>query len=488
MIEQCTGRTFLAVVAAAVLTCLLFGCASNGVPAQRAPLRTLGAHKANLGQAQLPADAAWALGQLGTMQPSYRSGSRGVSTTLPVTVAATDSYLGAGGAGYITTSADVSLAPSGMTLQPPGTTLPDSFSYIIYRIDDVAQLMSSLELSFGLTSPGAQVGVAAYNWGYGTLGRWEPLYFGPPAAGLNVPINALQADYTNAGGDVAFVIFCLSPSSLELQSLTLNAATVNPNYDELEPNDFIGTANPLPAFPFSGYRGNIGIGGQYDGSADDYFWFTGNVGDMCRFTITPAIPSPEFFRPFVFDSAGNETGEYLTDPSTGVVTLVVVITTNQLKPLMVNVWHTGAIATDYTIDGLVETTYGEQENNDSQLEANQQMGPVFYVNGNLGTGGNDGDMTDWFSFTPAVGDKPILGLLYDTGTLMFDLDGAPPTITDQNGLVLCEGRDASEPPYLILDAIVFDFPAEITGAEAMPLVVNLNPVSGGSNYWLERFQ
>lgn len=65
--------------------------------------------------------------------------------------------------------------------------------------------------------------------------------------------------------------------------------TVGPvPYDELEDNDWYSpfNANPLPAAPFSGWRGNVGAGpGAYDGDTQDNFSFTATPGQELTFVL-----------------------------------------------------------------------------------------------------------------------------------------------------------------------------------------------------------
>lgn len=59
-------------------------------------------------------------------------------------------------------------------------------------------------------------------------------------------------------------------------------------YDEIEDNDSLETANALPPFPFFGFRGNVGEGGegeQYNGDNVDYFALDLNAGVNYRFIL-----------------------------------------------------------------------------------------------------------------------------------------------------------------------------------------------------------
>lgn len=479
---------------------LLLGCADTAPapaaqPLQRRPV-TLGANKPRRSSAELPAEARAALEQLGLLTPSASGAGRHVSNALPYQLPANQQYGGPGGAGYVGMSADIAVSPTEMTMQPAGATYPGNFSYLIYRVDDITQPMTTLDLNFGLLGPGAQIGVAAYNWGYGSRGRWEPLFFGDALPGMSLALTPpAGGSFLSPGDDFAFAVFCLNPSTIELQGFEVSSQVINPNYDEVEPNDVFedypgskALANPLPAFPFTGLRGNVGSSGVYDGSVDDYFWFTGQVGEMYRFTITPANPNPDF-TPYVFESDGydveNEVAEPIMDEF-GVITLTVVITPNQSQPLYVDVWNKGA-HTDYTLDGELVTAYGELEDNDDAANANPQPAPVFFVNGQFKGSGDQDDLSDWFSFTPAFGEQPLLVLWYDPTQLQFDFGADPPVVTDFNGNTLCTGVDSSG---FIPDTVSFNFAAPLDGTEPTPFLVKLNPANGSGtncNYWLNRY-
>lgn len=56
-------------------------------------------------------------------------------------------------------------------------------------------------------------------------------------------------------------------------------------YDETEDNDNPEQANPLPAPPVTGFTGNLGRPGGYDGDYNDYFSFTGVAGHMVTATL-----------------------------------------------------------------------------------------------------------------------------------------------------------------------------------------------------------
>jgi hypothetical protein len=497
-------------VVATTVAMLLLGCGTaQRAPVPEAPRPGFGARagwaRQSVLDSRLPPAAQAALAQLGMVAAGPdTAGDRGTSLALPHTIAANHEYSGPGDAGYIGHSLDVGLSPFGMSLAPSGPDYPNNFSYIIYRIDDLAQAQNTLDFSFGLLPPGAQVGVAAYNWAYGSLGRWEPLYLADAVDGLVVTFNGASSEYVSPGQDLVFALFCLHPDSLELESIEVTTSDPHPDYDEVEPNDVFDDfaasrplAGPLPAFPFTGWRGNIGSGGQYDGSVDDYFAFSGTVGEMYKFTITPEFPSAAF-QPYAWDDDGFEIGEYITDPLTGAVTLTVLITSGQTQPLYVNVWHQG-LATDYTIAGErvvgpldIVPNYGEQEDNDDATNAQDLGVERFVLAGNIGQDAgfpfdHDGDRDDYYRFQADAGEQPMLVMWYDSANLPWDFPNFPPRVEDSVGTTVCFGEDAMA-VYGIPDALVFRFPAPIDNTLEPPFTVNLEPPVGGSNYWFVRFK
>jgi len=475
------------VAAAAVIAAALLGCASNTSQLRPQPQRELGGHKADHSlPVLLPQQARDALAHFGALATSAARPAHAVSTALPYNMPANQQYGGPGDAGWVAHSSDVAVSPTGITLQAGGTDYPANFSYAIYRVDGISQTVTNLGISCPNHPPGSFLGVAAYNWAYGSQGRWEPLWYDAPID--SPPPIALDqtpgASFVSPSGDLAFALFCFNPGTFEVQGILVDADVVNPLYDEVEQNDTIETANALPAFPVSNFRGNVGVGaGGYDGDTDDYFSFSGSVGDMYRFTVTPSTDKPEF-KPYAYDAAGNEIGEYNKD-ALGVTTVTVLVTTGQTQPLVLYVGN-DSLSLDYTVSADKVLSYGEVEDNDTQPESTPEAAPVFIVNGNLGPNGNDGDSVDWYTFSASIGDTPTLVLWYDSATMSFDFDNNPPVIVDANGNQLCKGVDGFT-NYAIPDSVAFLFAGPISPFDTTPFYLNVSPASGKSNYWFERY-
>jgi hypothetical protein len=124
---------------------------------------------------------------------------------------------------------------------------------------------------------------------------------------------------------------------------------ISPNYDEVEPNDDYTTPCPLPAFPFTGFRGNIGTAGPYNGGTDDYLSFQSQAGQTVGFTLTyPAnalveivlVDSDDNFLEFGTNNGNTASVVYTVEPS-------------DVQPLMVDVYDFGDDSVDYTLSGAL---------------------------------------------------------------------------------------------------------------------------------------
>lgn len=178
----------------------------------------------------------------------------------------------------------------------------------------------------------------------------------------------------------------------------------NSIYYETEPNDTYTVADALPALPFEEgiVLGNVGDGGQYDGSADDWYSFTIATQQIVRTNLycENKIVSPELT---LFAADG--TTEIDTDTTYGDVRKLA----NLLMP---GTYYLRVEETSSTTNGNYELamtaqdftpgSYYETEDNDDFGTADALPGlPFTYsqVNGSLGAGGGyyDGDDVDWYS-------------------------------------------------------------------------------------------
>jgi len=190
----------------------------------------------------------------------------------------------------------------------------------------------------------------------------------------------------------------------------------NPGFDEQENNDDQAHANDLGTLPFSGFTGNVGFGGSYDGDGDDLYKFQASAGDIVKFTLTPADPTAGLSA-YMYDATGNSIGGSSTDIN-GVVTCKGLILATTPAPYYLDVYSFN-LPTDYQIDGALGT-YDEVEDNDNDLQANAlPSGTVSMFIGNIGSGSGhdyDGDIIDEFSFTSQQGFTPQFDVYFDPAT------------------------------------------------------------------------
>ncbi|MDQ3023169.1 MAG: hypothetical protein M3R04_02095, partial [bacterium] len=204
---------------------------SSGIRSPRIPLSleqriTLQRH----GGRVIPPQAIAALERLGmpVTSQSPQTGThvlpfKRASVVLPYNFAAAQPYA-PGDAGYIGNSGDVVIAPSDVTMAPTGSTFPDNFSYVLYRIDDITggQIPNLLQVELNPPFPGAQLGVAVYNWAYGSNGRWEPVFFGDHSTLQDIDLVSVPgAVWTNASDDLAFVLFNIGSEPVSAVAITL---------------------------------------------------------------------------------------------------------------------------------------------------------------------------------------------------------------------------------------------------------------------------
>jgi hypothetical protein len=326
-------------------------------------------------QRTLPPHAYVALSKLGMPAPSApHAGSKTASVVLPHFFDANQAYM-VGDAGYIDYSAqDVAVTPGpppigSVDMFPSGTSYPGNFTYIMYRIDDiVGQTPGSLNANFGLTIGDA--GVAVYNWGYGSTGRWEPLYYGPAVGTVQVDLSSTPgAQWTNGGDDLAFCVFALNPALISLSSFQLEESGGN----QLPIADIV--ANPSTGQAPLNVLLDASTSFDPDGTIVNYQF------------------DPEGTGTFI-DNGGAPTFNYVyVNP--GVYDAAVLVTDDD-----------GDAASFSTQVFVSPTSYDEVENNDNTAEAQTLPAtPFSNFSGNGGPGGpNDGDTEDWYTFTANPGD------------------------------------------------------------------------------------
>jgi hypothetical protein len=463
--------TRTSVTRAAALTLLLMlvagplGCSTGSAPDTAAPQLRLRptlpapvappADKSALRlrlQPQVPAEARQFLGSFSAPSlPASAGSGKGVSVNLPTGFAGDQAYPAGPGdeQGYLA-SHNVSFPGppfGGADMAPTGPDYPDNISWIIYRIDDiVGQEPGTLTIQMGLTLPGTQVGVAPYNWAYGSNGVWQPLYFEDPNnTGGQIQIELFGfpgEDFTNANDDLAFLVFCLHPGGTSVNTVQLEeAVVVPPDYDEVEDNDDPASASVLPPFNFGGFTGNVGLGGPHDDTFDIYT-FTATTGDTVDFTVNydPAADYDGsaagviggFVDQEYFDTLGVSGLSVITPGAGGVLQVSYTLDGSEQLPIYFAVQNlneapSAVPATDYTISatGPGGGTYDEVEPNQTDLEANPLPAfPFIGWSGNIGElGVYDGTLYDAFSFTAAPGSTVNFTLTYDPASEDVNGDG-----------------------------------------------------------------
>lgn len=449
-----TTKLSIALLALAMLA--LFGCGGTREIAQDAapllrihpserPLLPTGMNLKTPARSapEIPADAQNALSSFGAPQLTAATrGDKDVSVALPYNFPAEQQYAAPGDAGYILSkNTQIPGALGGADMLPLGATYPDNLAYVVYRVDDISQDLGYLQLSFGLVLPGSQVGVAVYNWAYGANGYWEPLFYGDPTAGVNIQLFGFPGeDFTNANDDLAFMVFCVNPASVNLSTVNIEPQPVNPGFDEVEPdNNDASTANVLPAFNFAGFTGNVGEGGVYDGGTFDVFAFSAAVGDTVTFTVTydPIADSQDqdgdpntfdsgmgliLFDQLAWDTQFASGVAWASGGTGGIAQLPYTLDGTESGQLYIAVvdgyFQTPVPATNYTLSGsnsAIGGNYDEVEPNNSDAEANPITFPLADFTGNIGEGGvYDGILyDDWYGFSANVGDTFDFQLTYD---------------------------------------------------------------------------
>jgi hypothetical protein len=485
---------------AAVLAAALLGCSQDtAVPAPAASVFTEPTLTGRPlppgmrpGGPAIPAAVYAALAQVAGPAPAKGPAGRRASVVLPHHLEANTQYAVPGDAGYIMYSPNVDFSPTGIELAPEGSAFPGNLSYVVYRVDDLTQTAWTLTVNPGTVAPGNWLGVAAYNWGHGAGGRWEPLYYEDVSFGSpNLNLWRAGSDYTNANDDLAFMVFSLQPDTVEVSSFDLSDVAQNPGLDEIEPNDEEFQANALPAFPFSNYTGNVGLNGRYDSDRTDVFWFSAAVGDMLKFTITLDEPNPDlevytyWLDPFNPEST-IASGVGVRDPVSGqiVVTMLRTVTQEGTMYLSVSTLDGSETSSDYSISAFRVQNYYEVEENDVLAQATPITTPTFFVNGSVGPAGDyDGDSADYFKFDLETGAVPYFLLWYDEAQAAFEANAV---IVDSQGDLVYAAQDAND--FGIFDLLMFNRDQVPIGpGDIGPFYLILTP-GGSSNYWFERFQ
>ncbi len=131
---------------------------------------------------------------------------------------------------------------------------------------------------------------ASESWDDGAIVKYEFDFLGDGAFELDNGANPTALfEYNTVGVYVAAVRVTDNDGFTDIAKYTI---TVGPTgYDEVEDNDWLGTANQLPILPVIGYQASIGdsppLYSGYDGDTVDWFFFVGPaIGDTVTVTIT----------------------------------------------------------------------------------------------------------------------------------------------------------------------------------------------------------
>jgi hypothetical protein len=445
---------------------------------------------------EFPAEAQAALEQLG-LAPAD-AGDKGVTVALPFEMPGDRRHLFSGDTGY-TANGNTTFGLGRATLDPAGSTYPDNFAFVVYRFDDVTQIPDGVLLEFGTTGT---CGVAAYNFGYGSTGRWEPLFYGPGAGQLNIPLNAAGVpDWTSPQDNLAFVVFCLDPETVSVERVGLTGSGGGP-FDEVENNDDPLTQQAQPiVFELQGFTGNVGFNGPNDGDEIDFFMFDADAGHTVSFSVAYGAASD--FDPdgpsglligitdqLYWDSGQNDGMAQVEFGSNGVAQLSYTFDGSETWPYYFVIQNIGAPHTDYAIDaGGPNPNYDEVEDNDSGATANPLTFPLTGWAGSAGLGGAyDSDFRDHYTFDAQPGGSVDLTVLYDPaadwdGTAGFAISIVDQLYVDTNG---ADGLTVADFGSGGVAQLTYTF----DGTETAPyylVVTNLNPgeVKPGTDYFID---
>jgi hypothetical protein len=435
----------LAHVCLFLLLSALMACGSNGNPVDRAQSGTFTPQPRPAGQltteesialsqnfsAVLPPQVYALLGGMGRPATQPTDGARDASVWLPQVVDAGLEYTPAGQVGWVAKSDSVTTGPGGAFFAPSGSTFPDNFAFIVYRYDDLWEFDKPQTVKLEASAHSGNIGVAMYNWAAGTLGRWEPVYYGPAEPLLSLPLNANGTDFTNAEGNLAFVVFGLAPATLELTRVTVsNSATNIAPWAQLVAGSIkVGTPATLDA----------SNSGDMDGSVVKYEFDPEGNGSW-------------------IDNGNSPLFQY-SYSATGMYTAKVRVTDNE-----------GKTGFGQLMVLAMPATYSELEGNDDLAQANTLPAiPFADYAANCGeTGGNDGDTVDIYSFDAAAGEA-----------VTFTMLTANQSCTMQVSIV-----DANNDTLAFASGFPTNVHYEVTGTEALPLYLRVDTFAQDSDYLL----
>jgi len=379
----------------------------------------------------LPPQAYALLGSLSKPAAHPVSGAHGTSVSLPQSINPGGEYSAASEAGWFLKSGNVSVDADSALLAPTGA---DSFAYIVYRYDSVgtyaSQKPKSLHIETGSRS--GNFGVAMYDWSYGSFGRWQPLFYGPAQAQQTINVDLAGSDFTNADNNLAFVVFCADPASMDLTSVSLSNYATN-----IQPYSSI----------------------VYDGSAkvsQDVTLDASASGDVDGTIVNYAF-DPEGDGNWVDN--GNSPSFSFAYPTMGIHQPKVKVTDSE-----------GGSSTSQTSVLVVPQVYSEVENNDTFGEATPLPAlPFSDFSANCGdTGDNDGDTIDIFTFNANPGDEVNFSMMTGAASCSMQVQ-----LFDANNVFLTSASGFPSTVHY-----------EFTGSETGPFYLEVQTFFGSSDYLL----
>jgi hypothetical protein len=246
-------------------------------------------------------------------------------------------------------------------------------------------------------------------------------------------------------------------------------------YDEIEHNDGFGQENTLPPGLFSGFKGNVGAGGQYDGDAVDMYTFAAGTGQQLKLTIDWTNTAADISG-YVTNNNGERSSSFFSLGS-GTLELRLMTFSSDSSPYHLTVNTPTEGYSDYTLKLETLSGFDETEDNDSSATADALPAfPFTFYRGSVGTGGSDydGDNVDWFQFTASVDDWPYFLVFSDTTT-----GAVSAHLYDSEGDLLATGQEFEGHLEMI------DFSGPIDASDVGPYRVKVETASGYSDYWIE---
>jgi hypothetical protein len=266
------------------------------------------------------------------------------------------------------------------------------------------------------------------------------------------------------------------------------------NYDEVENNDVEFEANALPALPFSGFRGNVGTAGPYNGDRD---WYKLELGAAATVNVTLTFDDSagSVLQAQVWSSFDDGVSQGIRPgkqafSATSPLVLSFSPRSIDLAPYYVVVDALEGFEQPVSIDYQLAAEIGvpefhEVEDNDVRTQATALPFPapdiagfsnLYGFAGSLGAAGSnyDGDGVDWFEFQLAPLGTASFSVYFDPGT----------------AAVTADILDAAD--HLIASSVIEDDHARVElfhdgGTWTAPFYVRVS-TDGSTDYWIDGFR